>query len=128
MSKTIIIAVILILLASVGSYFLIQSQTTNTDTELGDFDNTKQVDTITSTNETDVYTLEEVAQHNSRDNCWMIIDDKVYDVTSYMSRHPGGDEILRGCGNDATALFQNNSEYSRGRAEIDLQRLEVGRL
>jgi len=51
-------------------------------------------------------TAAEVAQHNSPSDCWMIINGKVYDVTSYVPRHPGGAaEIQQGCGTDATQLF-----------------------
>ena len=53
------------------------------------------------------YTLSEVAQHASRDDCWAIISGDVYDLTEFINRHPGGDEILRACGTDATTLFNS---------------------
>lgn len=53
------------------------------------------------------YTLSEVARHASKDDCWAIISDDVYDLTEYINRHPGGDEILRACGTDATTLFNS---------------------
>jgi cytochrome b involved in lipid metabolism len=51
------------------------------------------------------YTLADISSHNSASSCWMAIEGKVYDVTSYIPRHPGGDAILQGCGKDATAMF-----------------------
>ncbi len=53
------------------------------------------------------YTLSEVARHASKDDCWAIISDDVYDLTEFINRHPGGDEILRACGTDATTLFNS---------------------
>jgi len=47
-------------------------------------------------------TVEEVAKHNTRDDCWLIVNDKVYDVSSYINEHPGGDAILRHAGKDAS--------------------------
>lgn len=52
------------------------------------------------------YTLADVAMHNSKEDCWMIIHDNVYDVTDYVSSHPGGSAILEGCGIDSTNLFE----------------------
>lgn len=48
----------------------------------------------------------ELAKHNTKEDCWLAIHDRVYDVTRYMEYHPGGvDELLRGAGIDATSLF-----------------------
>lgn len=52
------------------------------------------------------YTLEEVATHDNKSDCWLVIENKVYDVTDAIDTHPGGDTILEGCGLDATTLFK----------------------
>lgn len=51
------------------------------------------------------YSMGEVAPHNSKSDCWTVISGDVYDLTKFINRHPGGDEILRACGTDATTLF-----------------------
>ncbi|EOA32447.1 hypothetical protein CARUB_v10015723mg, partial [Capsella rubella] len=40
------------------------------------------------------YSKSEVAEHNKRNDCWIIIKDRVYDVTPSVEEHPGGDAIL----------------------------------
>lgn len=50
-------------------------------------------------------TEEEIAQHNTKADCWLVIYDKVYDVTNYINSHPGGPVIADSCGKDATELF-----------------------
>ena len=52
------------------------------------------------------FSMQEVSRHNSKKDCWMVIHNKVYDVTRFVSRHPGGSSILQGCGKDATKLFE----------------------
>merc|ERR1711920_291753 len=52
------------------------------------------------------YTLAEVAKHNSKTDCWVVLDGKVLDVTSFLSEHPGGElAILTFAGKDATEEF-----------------------
>lgn len=51
------------------------------------------------------YSLYEVAVHKTKDDCWTIISGTIYDVTPYVTRHPGGNEIVNACGKDATSLF-----------------------
>ena len=52
------------------------------------------------------YSLDEIANHSTSRSCWIIVDGKVYDVTSFLSQHPGGaPAILQFCGRDATQAF-----------------------
>lgn len=52
------------------------------------------------------YTLDDVRKHNSKDDVWMVIHNKVYDATKYLEEHPGGVIILRDvAGTDATEQF-----------------------
>uniref|UniRef100_A0A0N4ZE64 (3R)-3-hydroxyacyl-CoA dehydrogenase n=1 Tax=Parastrongyloides trichosuri TaxID=131310 RepID=A0A0N4ZE64_PARTI len=54
------------------------------------------------------YSSSEVALHNSKDSCWIILNDKVYDVTKFLEEHPGGGEvILEQGGGDATEAFND---------------------
>jgi cytochrome b involved in lipid metabolism len=39
---------------------------------------------------TKIYALSEIAQHNRLDDIWVIIDGNVYDLTNFVSEHPGG--------------------------------------
>ncbi|KZV66454.1 hypothetical protein PENSPDRAFT_755719 [Peniophora sp. CONT] len=49
----------------------------------------------------------EVATHNSRESCWIIVHGKVYDVTDFLDEHPGGSRIiLKYAGKDATAEYE----------------------
>lgn len=45
-------------------------------------------------------------QHNTRQDAWTAINGKVYNVTSYLAFHPGGEkELMRVVGRDGTKLF-----------------------
>lgn len=57
-----------------------------------------------------IYTREEVALHCTKEDCWMIIDGKVYDLTSYFPFHPGGVRaLLKFAGKDGTENVQFHS-------------------
>ncbi|KAI1258706.1 FMN-dependent dehydrogenase-domain-containing protein [Xylariaceae sp. FL1019] len=49
----------------------------------------------------------QIASRRSATDCWIVINDGVYDVTDYLGQHPGGAGILlRQGGTDATAEFR----------------------
>ncbi len=51
---------------------------------------------------------EEIARHNTKDDCWVIIDGRVYDFTSFLADHPGGDwAIAAWSGQNASAVFHD---------------------
>ncbi len=55
--------------------------------------------------------MTDVAKHNTQQDCWAAIDGSVYDLTSWISRHPGGpDKIIPLCGTDATTAFHNQHD------------------
>ena len=48
----------------------------------------------------------EVAVHNREDDCWIIIENSVYDVTGFVDQHPGSFvPIVEHAGKDATKAF-----------------------
>ncbi len=79
-------------------------------------------------------TLTEVSLHSTPDDCWMIVENKVYDVTAYiaMQKHPGGVAILEGCGKEATELFMTRPMGSgtahSSQAQTMLQQYYLGEL
>ncbi|XP_069033725.1 cytochrome b5 [Embiotoca jacksoni] len=54
------------------------------------------------------YRLSEIELQNSCKSRWLIIHNKVYDVTAFLEEHPGGEEVLREqAGGDATESFED---------------------
>ena len=52
------------------------------------------------------FSREEVSKHADENSLWIILDNKVYDVTKFMMEHPGGEEVLiQWAGQDATERF-----------------------
>jgi len=52
---------------------------------------------------TPALTMAVVAQHNTADNCWLVINNNIYNVTDYIPNYPGGGQAITAlCGKDAT--------------------------
>ena len=49
--------------------------------------------------------FEELAQHCEPDDAWISINRNVYDITTYINRHPGGSVIIDYLGKEGTNAF-----------------------
>ena len=58
------------------------------------------------------FTKEEVAKHNTKNDCYIIFNKMVFDVTDWQYLHPGGAEIMgKYGGTDCTADFKKQHPW-----------------
>jgi cytochrome b involved in lipid metabolism len=51
-------------------------------------------------------------EHNKKEDAWIALHGKVYNMTHYLAYHPGGEkELMRAAGRDGTKLFRTSSPY-----------------
>ncbi|KAI9666944.1 MAG: hypothetical protein M1831_001449 [Alyxoria varia] len=73
------------------------------------------------------FTYKDVADHSSKKDLQLVVHDKVYDATSFVDEHPGGEEVLLDVGGqDATEAFEDVGHSDEAR-EI-LEGLKIGDL
>jgi hypothetical protein len=74
------------------------------------------------------YTMTQVRANDSARSCWTAIDGIVYDLTRWISNHPGGSSaILFLCGTDGTNAFKAQHE-NQSRPAIRLDTYRIGPL
>jgi cytochrome b involved in lipid metabolism len=74
------------------------------------------------------YTAAQVAEHSTAASCWTSINGSVYDVTTWIGKHPGGpDRILSLCGNDGSTAF-NGQHTGQARPMNELASFKIGTL
>jgi len=77
-------------------------------------------------NQLNIITKDEVSEHNTKESLWMIIKGNVYDITNYVSDHPGGVRaLLNFGGKDGT---ENVEFHSPKMLQILNSRYFIGRL
>ncbi len=65
------------------------------------------------------YTMAEVSVHADGASCWSVIDAHVYDLTTWISQHPGGEAaIVSLCGVDGTVAFHGQHGDRKKQADI----------
>ncbi|KAJ6852691.1 cytochrome b5-like isoform X1 [Iris pallida] len=80
-----------------------------------------------STTITNLYSMQEASQYNTKEDCWIVIDGKVYDVTQYLDDHPGGDDVLLSAtGKDSTEDFED-AGHSKDAREL-MKQYAIGEL
>lgn len=71
-------------------------------------------------------TADEVKKHNTKHDCWVIIDGTVYDFTSFLSDHPGGwASIASYAGDSASRVFRSVHHDS---VKLQASMFAIGRL
>ena len=72
------------------------------------------------------YTMAEVQAAKTPEKCWSAINGKVYDLSAWINKHPGGDKnILKLCGLDGTAAF-TGKHGGQAKPEATLAGFEIG--
>lgn len=63
-------------------------------------------DSSAATGEAGVYAMAEVTTHKTPADCWSAINGSVYDLSTWVSRHPGGPAAIESlCGTDGSVTF-----------------------
>jgi cytochrome b involved in lipid metabolism len=126
--KNILIGIIvLVVLGGLGFYVVKNKDASNygSDSLLSQNTETSQTSTTTSLKEK-TYTLADFSIHNSKESCWSIVNGKVYDLTPWISKHPGGESaILSICGKDGTDNFISQHEGDK-KPEAKLATFYIG--
>lgn len=60
-------------------------------------------------------TIAEVKKHNKKEDGWIAIHGKVYNISNWIPRHPGGNIIMQGIGKNATRLFEDTGHSNTAR-------------
>jgi cytochrome b involved in lipid metabolism len=62
----------------------------------------------------------ELQKHSTKQDIWIAINNKVYDVTKFLDQHPGGEEIiLEVAGQDATEAFEDIGHSEDARSQLN---------
>jgi len=84
-----------------------ESETTENETQTESQDDTNTETHVEEDVPKRLIPMSEVCKHGEEGDCWLVIDQKVYDVSAFVEQHPGGAVILDGGGMDATSMFQD---------------------
>jgi cytochrome b involved in lipid metabolism len=82
----------------------------------------------TPTTTSNALTLARVKANNTASSCWSIINGNVYNLTSWISNHPGGKSAITSlCGIDGTSAF-NSQHRNESKPESRLTGYLLGKL
>ncbi|KAF5012554.1 hypothetical protein FDECE_1378 [Fusarium decemcellulare] len=73
------------------------------------------------------FTMQDVAEHNTKNDMYLVVHEKVYDCTKFLDEHPGGEEVMLDvAGQDGTEAFEDVGHSDEAREALD--KLFVGEL
>lgn len=78
------------------------------------------------------FTREEIEKHDKENDCWIVVDGKVYDATSVLEWHPGGKATILGqagrMSQEATEAFESiHDGYAYQKLNGEFTSIRVGR-
>lgn len=82
--------------------------------------------TPVSPSKNDEISLAEVRRHCTPSDCWCAIHGNVLDITTFLSKHPGGDVITLSAGREATVLAE--TYHPNGIPKSVLEKYRIGRV
>ena len=69
------------------------------------------------------YSAKAVSEHNRLSDAWVIYGEKVFDITKFLSLHPGGEEItLEHLGKDVTDVLNSEILHAHSANAIQLMK------
>lgn len=75
------------------------------------------------------YTASDIATHNTSSNCWIIVSNNVYNISSYLGSHPAGATIITPfCGKESTNAFKYSPHVHSGSATNLLAKYYIGQI
>jgi cytochrome b involved in lipid metabolism len=132
-----VIGIIIAILVIIGIIFVAKRENNDTSINTNPTPVVNIVATTTNATSTDpllnatttkIYTMTDVAMHSNVNSCWAAISGKVYDLTTWIPKHPGGpDKILAICGKDGTSAFMGQ-HGSNEKIVAGLQTFYIGNL
>ncbi|XP_015258095.1 PREDICTED: fatty acid 2-hydroxylase isoform X1 [Cyprinodon variegatus] len=73
------------------------------------------------------FTEREVARHCTKDSCWVLLGTRVYDVTTFLRMHPGGEALIRSrAGKDLTREMEGPPHRHSENARRWLEQYYIG--
>jgi len=101
--------------------------------EEGAYNRKKNTTTQSTTNQPKKWKIiesEEVKKHNKANDAWVVLNGGVYDITSFISNHPGGEEILVDeAGKNITEIFFSSDVHSHSTSALEtLHDFRIGTL
>lgn len=78
-----------------------------------------------------VYSIDEIKKHNSRDSLWCHYKGNVYDITGFVNNHPGGGIILKAGGNDLETVWKEMGvswHLENEMVQKKLESMKIGKL
>ena len=128
-NSKIIIGIVVLVVFAIGSFVALTRKSPVDDSASSIPENVnKVVANVPVDGTAKTYTMSDVSKHNNQNDCWTTVNGKVYEVTKWISEHPGGAKaIISMCGIDGSALF-NDQHGGERRPANELANFVIGDL